>query len=123
MSCGEISDVEKFHIRKNIIHTTVRSVLLPCMLFCCELIFFEIYAVLSHFTQFLCGEKLGPKFCLWRKKDKYQVCMKATSIPEAGQISVKNLEEKIAKCFLYWPYCKVCPELIVIRGGTVSWRQ
>ena len=40
--------MEKFHIRKNIIHTTVRSVLLPCMLFCCKISFFEIYAVLSQ---------------------------------------------------------------------------
>ena len=29
--------------------------------------------ILSRFTHFLCGDKLSPKFCLWRKNDKYDV--------------------------------------------------
>ena len=29
--------------------------------------------ILSRFAHFLCGEKLGPKFCPWRKNDKYNV--------------------------------------------------
>ena len=35
-------------------------------LFCREICFVAIYALWR-------GEKLGQKFCLWRKKDKYQV--------------------------------------------------
>ena len=36
-------------------------------LFCREICFVAIYALWR-------GEKLSQKFCLWRKKDKYQVC-------------------------------------------------
>ena len=35
-------------------------------LFCREICFVAIYALWR-------GEKLSQKFCLWRKKDKYQV--------------------------------------------------
>ena len=40
---------------------------LPFTLFCREINFVAIYA-------FLRGEKFRQKLCLWRKKDKYQVC-------------------------------------------------
>ena len=29
--------------------------------------------VLSRFTHFLCGDKLRPKYCPWRKNDKYNL--------------------------------------------------
>ena len=56
------------------------------MLFCCKIGFVEIYAVLLQFTLFcreicfvmihalLCGEKLNQKLHMWRKNDKYEVC-------------------------------------------------
>ena len=44
-----------------------KSDLLQFTLFCREICFVAIYAL-------LCGEKLNQKLCLWRKKDKYQVC-------------------------------------------------
>ena len=37
------------------------------MLFCCKICFVAIYALLSW-------KKIEPKLCLWRKKDKYEVC-------------------------------------------------
>ena len=40
-------------------------------LFCREICYVAIYALWR-------GEKLGQKFCLWRKKDKYQVCPQLT---------------------------------------------
>ena len=70
-------------------HNPVGSVLLPCVLFCCKIIFFEIYAVLSRFTQFLCGEKLSPKFCSWRKNDKYNVW------PSDGQNYITFISRKV----------------------------
>ena len=44
----------------------LKSVLWRFTLFCQEF-FVAIYAL-------LCGEKLCQKLCVWRKKDKYQVC-------------------------------------------------
>ena len=43
-----------------------KSDLLQFTLFCREICFVAIYAL-------LCGEKFNQKLCLWRKKDKYQV--------------------------------------------------
>ena len=44
-----------------------------------KIIFLAIYAVLLRFFvaiyALLCGEKLSQKLCLWRKKDKYHVCI------------------------------------------------
>ena len=40
-------------------------------LFCRKIYFATIYAL-------SCGEKLGPKVHLWRKNDKYQVCVELT---------------------------------------------
>ena len=42
------------------------SLFMRFMLLCHEICFVAIYALLR-------GEKLGQNFCLWRKKDKYQV--------------------------------------------------
>ena len=42
-------------------------------LFCCNLHCFVVIPVSSRFTHFLCGEKLRPKCCPWRKNDKYHV--------------------------------------------------
>ena len=36
-------------------------------LFSCDLRSFVAKPILSRFTHFLCGEKLSPKFCPWRK--------------------------------------------------------
>ena len=47
-----------------------KSVLSQFMLFCCKIRIVAIYAVYP----LLCGEKLNQKLCLWRKKDKYQIC-------------------------------------------------
>ena len=51
---------------------------------CCfvaKSLFYAIYAVLSRnlfcrYLRALAWGKLRQKFCLWRKKDKYQVCMR-----------------------------------------------
>ena len=52
---------------RNLLQIVAKSVLLQFTLFCREICFVAIYA-------FLCGEKVNQKLCLWRKKDKYQVC-------------------------------------------------
>ena len=44
-------------------------------LFRCNLRCFVAKPVLAQFTRFLCGEKLSPRFCPWRKNDKYHVCL------------------------------------------------
>ena len=41
---------------------------LQITLFCREICFVAIYA-------FLCGKKFSPKLFMWRKNDKYQVCV------------------------------------------------
>ena len=77
LSCGEMGEqichVENFlHIRNvetNLVcHNSgsfvAKSVLMP---FLAQNVFVAIYAL-------LCGEKYNQKLCLWRKKDKYQVC-------------------------------------------------
>ena len=78
----KICHVEKFlHMRDvetnlfchNSCCFVVKSVLLPYTLFCCERYFVAIYAL-------LCGEKFNQKLCLWRKKDKYQVCVQLWSL-------------------------------------------
>ena len=46
-------------------------------LFCCNLHCFVVIPVSSRFTHFLCGEKLQPECCPWRKNDKYHVCRNA----------------------------------------------
>ena len=63
----------------NIIHTVLpwhgwylccfiaKSVQYQFTLFCRNTYFVAI-------SRFLCEDKLGPKFCLWRKHDKYDVC-------------------------------------------------
>ena len=72
----QICHLEKFlHIRnvETICFVLIYAVLsqnqfvLPFTLFCREINFVAIYA-------FLRGEKFRQKLCLWRKKDKYQVC-------------------------------------------------
>ena len=77
--CGEILVVKKFEmcrVRDNMIHTILlwhgwylccfvsKSVQLQFTLFCRE-------TYIWRYTHFLCGEKLSPKFCPWRKNDKY----------------------------------------------------
>ena len=52
---------------------SVISVFMQFLLFCCKIIFVAIYAVLSRFVHFLCGDKLSQKCPLWRKNDKYHV--------------------------------------------------
>ena len=69
VTCGKISYKEK----PNSHCFAVRSVLFPCMLCCRKICHFDIYAVFLQFTHFLCGEKLSPRFCPWRKNDKYNV--------------------------------------------------
>ena len=73
----QICHLEKFlHIRnvETICFVLIYAVLsqnqfvLPFTLFCREINFVAIYA-------FLHGEKFRQKLCLWRKKDKYQVCL------------------------------------------------
>ena len=36
---------------------------------------FVVKSVLSQFTHFLCAEKFNQKLPMWRKNDKYQVCL------------------------------------------------
>ena len=80
LSCGEmwrqIWHVEKFlHMRNveanlfchNSCCSVAKSGLLPFTLFCRKIYFVAIYAL-------LCGEQLNQNLCLWRKKDKYEVC-------------------------------------------------
>ena len=79
---GEILDVKKFEmhgVKDNMIHTVLlwhgwylccfiaKSVQYQFTLFCRNTYFVAI-------SRFLCEDKLGPKFCLWRKHDKYDVC-------------------------------------------------
>ena len=45
--------------------------MLPLTLYWRKIYFVAIYAL-------LCGEKFIQKLCLWRKKDKYQVCIDRT---------------------------------------------
>ena len=99
LPCGEIS-AHDILLLEEILHMTdwhvekvlhVRNVNTICkldkwcvqfMVFCrIKLLknqFLAIYAVLSRFFAviyaLLCGEKLSQKLCLWRKKDKYDVC-------------------------------------------------
>ena len=68
--CGEICHVDKF------------------TLFCREIRFVAIYAP-------LCGEELNQKLCLWREKDKYQVC---TSIPSLSMRAVTRLRSGMGRC-------------------------
>ena len=58
-------------------------------LFCREICFVAIYALWR-------GEKLGQKFCLWRKKDKYQVCISLQKTWVCG--SLNSFEREC--CFL-----------------------
>ena len=57
--CGETCRNQRCFVAK--------SVLSQFTLFCRKICFVRIHAL-------LCGEKLNQKLCLWRKKDKYQVC-------------------------------------------------
>ena len=89
--CGEILDVEIFfdsmscqlwHVKSSQLITyfcceiffldRIYAVLTQ-NLFCCNLHCFVVIPVSSRFTHFLCGEKLRPKCCPWRKNDKYHV--------------------------------------------------
>ena len=77
--CGELLNVKKFkmyRLKYNMIHTVLpwrgMAVLLQ-NLHSSNLRCFVATPILSRFTHLLCGEKLGPKFCLWRKNDKYDV--------------------------------------------------
>ena len=49
------------------------------MLFCQEF-FVAVYAL-------LCGEKLRQKLCLWRKKDKYHVCVSCLLVENLSSVS------------------------------------
>ena len=65
-----VCDVENVAIYANFI--AIYAILLLNLLFmlsCREIYFATIYAL-------SCGEKLSPKVHLWRKNDKYQVCVK-----------------------------------------------
>ena len=57
--------------------------------------------VLSRFTHFLCGDKLSPTFCPWRKKDKYNVW---SGVSPRG----KDL------CFNSWVYLVLLPESVTL---------
>ena len=85
--CGIFLDVKKFDMyreKDNKIQVVLpwnswylccfvaKSLQLQFMLFCRDT-YFVTTPILSQFTHFLCGEKLSPKFYLWRKNDKYYV--------------------------------------------------
>ena len=51
------------------------------MLFCCKISFVTIYALCREICfvaiyALLCGEKFIQKFSMWRKNDKYEVCVR-----------------------------------------------
>ena len=66
LSTGAIQNVENICYVEKLSCFVAKSVLLQFTLFCREICFVAIYAL-------LCGEKFNQKLCLWRKKDKYQV--------------------------------------------------
>ena len=63
--CGELLNVKKIEMHR--VKDGICALLLP-NLFSSNLCCFDATPILSRFAHFLCGEKLGPKFCLWRKK-------------------------------------------------------
>ena len=72
----KICHVEKFlHMRNvetnlvghNLCYFVAKSCFFASTLFCRKIYFVAIHALLR-------GEKLNQKLCLWRKKDKYEVC-------------------------------------------------
>ena len=63
----DMKNVDTNQFCHNLHCLVAKSDLLQFTLFCREICFVAIYAL-------LCGEKLNQKLCLWRKKDKYQVC-------------------------------------------------
>ena len=67
------------------------SAVLVLNLFCCEIGFATIYAL-------LCGEKVSPKVRLWRKIDKYEVCLCLKHISYKANILVKF----ISQTYLLW---------------------
>jgi len=63
----------------------------------CKNYFFANYAVLSRnlfvaIYAFLCGEKLSPKLYMWRKNDKYQVCVRQRNL-DWYQSSVESIKQ------------------------------
>ena len=60
---------------------------------CCKIIFFwQLTLFCREFVvaiyALLCGEKLSQKLCLWREKDKYNVCQRR---PYSGPTCTKNV--------------------------------
>ena len=55
-------------------YLSAKSVCLGFTLFCREICFGTIYAL-------LCGEKFSRKLCPWRKNDKYEVCTSVKVAP------------------------------------------
>ena len=66
LSTGAIQNMENICYVEKLSCFVAKSVLLQFTLFCREICFVVIYAL-------LCGEKLNQNLCLWRKKDKCQV--------------------------------------------------
>ena len=87
--------------------------------FSCNIRYFVAEPVLSssQYKQFLCGEKLSPKFCPLKKNDKYCVCW-VTNRGKAKQDISWSGVERIESIFhqLCWPASKSllasnCPKL------------
>ena len=95
---------------------TIYAILLQNM-FCCNLRCSAAKLFFSPFTQFLCGDKFSPKFCPWRKNNKYCVCW-VTNRGKAKQDISWSGVERIESIFhqLCWPASKSllasnCPKL------------
>ena len=51
----------------------------------------------SRFTHFLFREKSSPKFCLWRKNDKYDACLKVVS--QKPQLDYHQLKTRYSNIY------------------------
>ena len=85
LSCGEV-------FPNKLTFFLAKSVLSQFTLFCREIYFVAISAL-------LCGEKLNQKLCLWRKKDKYHVCILQLS---SIQGDARHVSPASGRSF--WPY-------------------
>ena len=131
--CGDYSNVDKFLIRKNIIHTALLWDLFCChqCYFVANLFFWNLRCfvakpLLSRFTHFPCGGKLSPKFCPWRKITKIMYVPARKSdidLTDAGNL-IKIQLTQIARRLSYfglkntweaWPIHDICIFIFSLR--------
>ena len=102
----------------------IYDVLSHFMLFCCKIFLlcdlrcFVAKSVLSWFTHFGVEKNLCQKLCMWRKKDKYEVCKRVWCFSTSKGWSFLSLDENVSECFasrrLNWSF--LCLDVSVMHN-------